>query len=850
MFRSVCLVFSLLSAALLNAQSPPALQVDANASRHPISPLIYGINEWPSYSSQTGYTDSGMSEAMRVGVRRWGGNNATSYNWQLDLKNNDNDWYFSTYLVGDGITSAFDVFHEKNLETGTVSLGTVPVMDWTPKAPPVTPVVDQALSCSYSVKKYGAQTGEDPYATLSGDTCGNGISTATGNRIVNDPNDAYQPMTPVFAGQWVTSIMSKYGAANLGGVQIWSLDNEPEWWDSTHPDVYPTAATYDDMMNRNIATATAVKTADPTALVTGPVEAGWPGMLFSKKDFESGWSTGPHYQYWANPIDQNAHGGVPWLQYYLKQMQEVEQTNGYRLLDYLDVHAYITPEALDVNSGSAGDATMETLRLTSTRAFWDPNYILPIAATPASGDPCDDYNAICDATGTQVPPMLIRNMAQWVTNNYPGTKLAITEYNWGALDSITGAVAQADILGIFGREGLDLGTIWPSVTLTPSVPGAFAFRIFLNYDGNGNQFGQTSVSAITGDPDTLDIFAGQRSDMALTILVLNKTSAVITDSVSIANFTSTGTAQVWQYSSANLNSIVQQPSVVVGSNSISATFPAYSMTLFVLPQSQSAMTVPKPIINWVKNAASWDASAIAPGEVVAIQGTSVGPAQQMFASSTTQLGTSLGGVSVLFNGIPAAMIYATPISGNTQQLAVVVPYEIAANPATTSVNVQVEVQGNSSDPFPMPVTTALPGLFTNDYSGLGQAAALNQDTVNGQTVITRNGPLNPAASPPTQPATRGSYILLYATGEGQTSPPGVDGRIATTILPAPVLSCSVSIGGIAVTPASCGATPNSTAGELQVKVQVPTGVTPGNSVPVQVTIGSVISPAGVTIAVQ
>jgi uncharacterized protein (TIGR03437 family) len=236
--------------------------------------------------------------------------------------------------------------------------------------------------------------------------------------------------------------------------------------------------------------------------------------------------------------------------------------------------------------------------------------------------------------------------------------------------------------------------------------------------------------------------------------------------------------------------------------------------------------------------------------VVAIQGTSVGPAQQMFASSSSQLATSLGGVSVLFNGIPGAMIYTTPISGNTQQLAAVVPYEIAANPATTSVNVQVEVQGNSSDPFPMPVTTALPGLFTNDYSGLGQAAALNQDTVNGQTVITRNGPLNPAASPPTQPATRGSYVLIYATGEGQTSPPGVDGRIATSILPAPVSSCSVSIGGIAVTPASCGATPNSTAGELQVKAQVPMGVTPGNNVPVQVTIGSVTSQAGVTIAVQ
>jgi uncharacterized protein (TIGR03437 family) len=831
MVRSVCLVFSLLSAVLLNAQSPPTLAVDANAARHPISPLIYGINEW---------TDSGMSALMHIGVRRWGGDNATSYNWQLDLKNNDDDWYFTTYLVGNGVTSAFDMFHERNLETGTASLGTVPILDWTPKAPPGSLAVNQALSCSYSVAKYGAQQKTDPYDT----DCGLGVLT-NGGQIINDPNDVYQPITPSFAEQWVQYIMSKYGPANLGGVQMWSLDNEPEWWDGVHSDMYHSIASYDDMLARDTATAEAVKAADPTALITGPVPSGWWGMNFSKKDMDSGWSTGPNYCYWDNPVDRNAHGGLPWVVYYLQQMQAFEQANGYRLLDYLDVHGYITPPTIGFDTDYS--ATNTALRMTSTRALWDPNYIVPGFTNPDGSSNCQGYY---NAAGTPVAPALVPTMRGWVSANYPGTKTAITEYNWGALEDITGAVAQADILGIFGREQLDMATMWPDGNFQVGVPGAFAFQIFLNYDGNGNHFGETSVSATTGNPDTLDIFAAQRSDMALTILVLNKTSAAITNSVSIANFTSTGTAQVWQYSSANLNAIAQQPSVAVGGNSISATFPAYSMTLFVLPAAQSMMTVPQPIINWVKNAASWNASAIAPGEVVAIQGTSVGPAQQMFASSSSQLATSLGGVSVLFNGVPGAMIYTTPISGNTQQLAVVVPYEIAANPATTSVNVQVEVQGNSSIPFPIPVTTALPGLFTNDYSGLGQAAALNQDTVNGQAAITRNGPLNPAASPPTQPATRGSYILLYATGEGLTNPPGVDGRIATSILPSPVLSCSVSMGGIAVTPAACGATPNSTAGELQVKAQVPMGVTPGNNVPVQVTIGNVISPAGVTIAVQ
>ena len=172
---------------------------------------------------------------------------------------------------------------------------------------------------------------------------------STGGQIVNDPNDVYQPITAAFGGQWVAAMLDKYGPANDGGVQMWDLDNEPEWWDGTHSDIYHQAgapvepATYDDMLARDLAAAQAVKAADPTALVVGPVAGGWPGYLFSKKDFESGWGTGPHFQYWANPVDRNAHGGMPWLAYFLQQMQAASNQAGTRLLDYLDVHGYVYP---------------------------------------------------------------------------------------------------------------------------------------------------------------------------------------------------------------------------------------------------------------------------------------------------------------------------------------------------------------------------------------------------------------------------------------------------------------------------------------------------------------------------
>jgi len=808
------------------AQTAPTLAVDASASVHPISPRIYGINEWPSYSAQSGWTDSGMSEAMRIGTRRWGGNNATSYNWQTDIKNNDSDWYFTNYVVGDGVNSTFDVFHEKNLQTGTLSLGTVPVMDWTPKLIPGQPLVlGVPLSCSYSVAKYGAQKQTDPYDS----DCGLGVLT-NGAQIANNPNDDYQPITPDFAAEWVQSLKNKYGPANLGGVHIWELDNEPEWWDSTHTDIYPNAATYDDMTSRSVATAKAVKGADPTALVSGPVEGGWQGMLFSKKDFYSGWSTGPHYQYWANPIDQKAHGGVPWVEYYLQQMQKAAQPGGQRLLDYLDVHAYIRPDAL---TESAGNAAMETLRTTSTRALWDPNYIVPIAATPSSGDPCDNYDALCDSTGEQVPPQLIRNMTQWVNQNYPGTKLAITEYDWGALDSITGAVTQADILGIFGREGLDLGAIWPSFTLTPSYPGAFAFKIFLNYDGIGSQFGETSVSATTGNPDVLSIFAARRHDSALTVLVLNKTASAITDSITLNDFTSAGTAQVWQYSSANLNAIVRQtPDLNAAGNSVSMTFPAYSMTLLVIPQAQNVMTVPQPVIAAVTNAASYDETAVAPGEIVTIWGQGLGPAAgaNFQLDSNGLLTTSLEGTQVFINGFAAPLTYAGSGQANA-----VVPYEVAL---AKTANVVVVYQGNPSAPSQIAISAVKPGIFTGNNSGSGQGAILNQD-------FSLNGPANPAP--------RGQYVLIYGTGEGPTTPPGVDGRLSNVSgapLPNVAAACSATIGGVATTLNYCGETPGFTAGLVQVNALVPESISPGGAIPVTITIGGVTSQAGVTLAVK
>jgi hypothetical protein len=173
----------------------------------------------------------------------------------------------------------------------------------------------------------------------------------------------------------------------------------------------------------------------------------------------------------------------------------------------------------------------------------------------------------------------------WVTTNYPGTKIGVTEYNWGAEASINGATAQADILGIFGREGLDLATRW--TTPTNTSPTYLAMKIFRNYDGNKSAFGGTSVSATVPNPDNLAAFAAIRTnDSALTVVLVNKTLAGVTPfNLSATNFANSGTAKAWQLTSSSV--ITPLADIPFAGGTVSNTLPAQSVTLLVLPTAKN-----------------------------------------------------------------------------------------------------------------------------------------------------------------------------------------------------------------------------------------------------------------------
>ncbi len=548
-FISRCLLFTLpipLCGAPVSlppaTDAGPALRVSVGVNRHPISPYIYGIN----------FVNEQLAAELWIPVSRWGGNASTRYNWKNNMANRAADWYFENLPeTSDDVSqqpyvSAVNAFIEQNRRTATDTIVTVPIIGWTPK--------DRGRNCGFSIAKYGAQQDNDKQWWPD---CGNGRTPAGANVTGNDPHDTSIEIGPDFVREWVSYLADRFGTASRGGVRFYNLDNEPMLWNATHRDVHPQPTTYDEMQQRTFAYAAAVKQADPEARTLGPVLWGWNAYFYSALDTQAD-------QWWNKPKpDRDAHAGVAFTDWYLQQMRGYEQTSGTRILDYLDLHFY--PQGTGVSSSDLGSEAVQSLRLRSTRTLWDPSY--------------RDESWINDYV------RLIPRMREWVSNNYPGTGLAITEYNWGALGFLNGALALADVLGIFGRERLDLATLWGPGR--PAEPWAFAFRMYLNYDGNGGSFGDIGVQALSDDQGRLAIYAAQRSkDRALTLMVINKTAAELGSAVTLSDFTPGGTARVYRYSNDNLGAIVRLADLPVSAGGFSATFPPTSITLLELPASQ------------------------------------------------------------------------------------------------------------------------------------------------------------------------------------------------------------------------------------------------------------------------
>ena len=258
----------------------------------------------------------------------------------------------------------------------------------------------------------------------------------------------------------------------------------------------------------------------------------------------------------------------------------------------------------------------------------------------------------------------------------------------------------------------------------------------------------------------------------------------------------------------------------------SGTITVGSLT-FTVTQAGS---VPAISAAGIVNAASFKGGAVSPGEIITIYGTLIGTTPlatlELNATKTGILNT-LGATRVLFDGVPAPMVYSS-----ATQTSAIVPYSVAGKTTTTMT---VEYQGTASNSVTLNVAAASPAIFALNSSGTGPGAVLNQD-------FSLNSAANAAA--------RNTIIQIFATGEGATRPAGIDGQLAVVPLPAPTQTVTVRIGNIDAPVVYSGGAPSLVAGVIQINARVPATAPVGAAVPIVVRVGTIDSPAGITIAVK
>ena len=287
-----CVMAAITATAL--ADNPAAtINVNANANRHAISPLIYGAN----------WTDQASLSDLNLSVNRRGGNATSTYNWQINAANRAGDWFFESLGESDGSapSAAPDAFITSTKAGGAQPMITIPMLDWIAKLGP-----GRSGLTPYSIAKYGPQTGHDPYWSDAGNGIGtNAVTHTTWTIRTNNPNDAYVSNSSAIQQQWVQYLTNKFGNASGNGVKYYVMDNEYGVWPANHRPLMTNGPTMDRIRDLLLDYGAKVKAVDPAAKMVAPEEWGWPNYFSSPYDTSLSGGT-----------DRAAHGGwdyIPWL---------------------------------------------------------------------------------------------------------------------------------------------------------------------------------------------------------------------------------------------------------------------------------------------------------------------------------------------------------------------------------------------------------------------------------------------------------------------------------------------------------------------------------------------------------
>ena len=552
-----------------------AVSVNATSNVHPISPLIFGVaygNKGVSTrNAQMGYT-----------VDRWGGNSTTRYNWQVDVHSTAQDYFWENIPDSSDRSqipppdNSADAFISAARYPGGQPLMTIPTIGWAPRS---DSPINHPYFAGFSVTKYGAQVPRpytndavDPYDTDAGSGECNPSTNSSPNCVLydannglyhlinNDPHDTSAPVDETYEKGWIAHMQAKFGTAANGGVKLFTLDNEVMLWNSTHRDIHPNGPTYNEIWGKALTYAAAIKQQEPDAQVTGPVTWGYCDLFTSADDATRGNC--------LDGTDRQAHGGLPFIAWYLQQVCANPLAGGKHLVDYVDLHYY--PQGTNVALNDDDSAATAARRLKSVKELYDSTWVSDSWMGGLGDNDANHYNK----------PNLIPRVRAWINQYCPGTKLAITEYNWGNDNTGSGAVAQAEVLAIFAREGVDMATRW--VAPDPNTKAERGFSIFLNYDGAGGKVAGNSVAATSANVDQIGAYAFQGNQRTF-VLLTNKDT--VTHDVALT-FDSPHYATWKLYGFTGSSALAQTgTNTIAGSTLTLSALPPISASLLVIADS-------------------------------------------------------------------------------------------------------------------------------------------------------------------------------------------------------------------------------------------------------------------------
>lgn len=399
---------------------------------------------------------------------RGGGNRMTAYNWENNASNAGSDWdHQNDDFLGGGDTPG-EVYRsavDAAIKAGKGYLVTIPLVDYV--AADKNGGGDVAQTPNYLQTRFKQNRAKK------------------GSAFAYPPNlnDAF-----VYQDEFVDWLEKKF--PNRAKPIFYCLDNEPDLWQDTHVRIHPENPGYQELWNRTRATAGAIKDVAPNTMVFGPVSYGFSGYLRLQ-----------------NAPDHNNRDFLDW---YMQQNRAHQVSTGRRLVDVMDLHWY--PEAYGDQGRIIGTGTstgMVQARIQAPRSLWDPSY------RENSWIANDWYNG---------PVRLLPRLRQSIAANDPTMKLAFTEYYYGGGQHISGAIAQADVLGVFGREGVFAANLWPMQDNNVFIDAAFdAFR---NYDGRGAAFGDRALPLTTSNVAEVTAYASKFTGRAgMVSVVINKANA-------------------------------------------------------------------------------------------------------------------------------------------------------------------------------------------------------------------------------------------------------------------------------------------------------------------------------------